>query len=798
MIRALRMQASIWGRQAWDILGGSVGVLRDELRAHVRLDLPLAIICAVYFAAWLPIVGRAADDPVRLRCCVLDEPPLSMALDGMRALPYGDPFNFVLAPARKEPLPRYYGALNYAGVGYYYGGVYMGLAFLAYGPLQALGLPPFPTAPIVLRVLSTLSGLLALIVTYNFARRHVGRVGALIAGLLLLFDGYFIYYAVVVHPDMTQLALALLVLVVACRHVEGGSLESLAAVGILAGMVQGTKMGGPWLMPLAGLVLVLGVYRSTGTLWSASALRRLAKRGAALFLLALAVYFVTTPYAFIRPDFYRMTKVVLGLMGNSWIVPTNFTSWISSLWSHFGKWVLIPVLIDAALVLMLSLRRPCWPLLLAITLGLSQVLWYGLNGRLWVELGYMLGAFAVIGLLAGDFVERLASLLRRIPVFGKPAKYAVAGAAALVVFAPGWWTFVNIALSYRLTDEQTQFQIDRWAEEGNITHSARILADDVAYFDPQQFPNAYQRGDLLTYDELYRFRPDYIVISSSMYDAPHFAAARKTQHFSMQQAGPFSVRLYQDLLDNKPPAARGIEFVRRFAPSLNRHEECTASRSPSNGDPVVSVLGEVATRIRDTLGSGGLGGWLSTKIADQTSPIELSLVMVDALRGHRCVSFGPTLLLYRVEPPGSANGISQPIASSSWKLLSPVDGFDGDPASRWMPAIDDTADAPWLGFDYGGGAERTISHIHIEWLNKKLAAPRIAVDFEDAPGGAWHPAAVFDLAQPDATSLAAGSPVAERDIPPAGAHRLWRVRFLDLPQKWRVGVRQLRLSDHGP
>jgi hypothetical protein len=116
---------------------------------------------SVYLVLFFPIILRATDNPQLLTCCVNDEAPLSMALDGMRAFPYGDPFNFVLGPVKGTPLPDYWGKLNHAGVGYYYGGAYVRLAFLAYEPLQVLGLPPFPTAPIILRLVSTLSGLIS-------------------------------------------------------------------------------------------------------------------------------------------------------------------------------------------------------------------------------------------------------------------------------------------------------------------------------------------------------------------------------------------------------------------------------------------------------------------------------------------------------------------------------------------------------------------------------------------------------------------------------------------------------------
>src|SRR5262245_48651477 len=101
----------------------------------------------------------------------------------------------------------------------------MGLAFLVYAPLYALGLAAFPTAPIILRAISTASGLLALLITYNFCRSHAGRIAALVTVIVLLTDTYFVHYALIIHPDATQFALALLALAVAVRHLKEGDLE---------------------------------------------------------------------------------------------------------------------------------------------------------------------------------------------------------------------------------------------------------------------------------------------------------------------------------------------------------------------------------------------------------------------------------------------------------------------------------------------------------------------------------------------------------------------------------------------
>ncbi|MBV9018899.1 MAG: glycosyltransferase family 39 protein, partial [Alphaproteobacteria bacterium] len=694
-----RTSARAYLQRAAMVLVGAARVLVTEVHAHLRLDPFLAVIAVVFLIAFLPVVGRATDTPQMLRCCIVDEPPLSMALDGMRVMPYGDPFNFILALAKGQTLPGYWGDINYAGVGYYYGGVYVGLGFLVYGPLQALGFPPFPTAPVILRVLSELAGLVSLIIIYNFARRHIGRIGAVVAVLLLLTDSFFIYYSTIVHPDMTQLALALLALAVATRHAEDGGVESLLALGLLSGAVQGTKLGGPWLVPMAALAVWFGVRRYRAS--TVRLLARLVGRGAVLCLTALVAYAVTTPYAFVSPDFLRMTTRVVEIHTSNMLVTTTAWTWLARLWAHFGPAIMILAAVGVAIVALSALfGRVRRGLVLAVILGASQLLWYSLNEKLWVELGYMLVAFAVIALLSGEAVEFARRLAARAGPAGRAAGVISATVVPAAIVAAGWWTTAEYALFDRLLATNTAFQIGRWAAVGNIPPAARILIDNTAYFDPRQFPSAYMRGDLLTYNELYRYHPDYIVLSSDIYDAAHFAELRRTQHYTMQNEGPMSLRLYQDLLRTDRPGPSpvpGIDYVRAF--SANAEDppmDCPAAAvllsdyRPWLGGDAPERLSAMSLRL---FGANPAGRWIAGRLTGQAVAINMAGRLIDEIRGRLCASTGATLRVYRVNQPGAPDGFSEPIASSSWRGLSPLDAFDGAP-SHWMPSPDDPAEHP--------------------------------------------------------------------------------------------------------
>src|SRR5262249_29513099 len=209
-------------------------------------------------ALFVPAIPAGTDNALMLAAFVNDEPALTMALDAMTKKPHGNPANFYThLDGSQRDLPEHWHHLRY-GLFTYYGGTYLDLGYLVYKPLRQLGVPAFPAGPIILRSISFLASLLTLVFLYNLARRHSGRLAAVLAAVLLMTDRYLAYYTTIIHPDTLQLCLSLFAWLLAARHAEDGALASLAALGLVAGLVQGTKVGGPWLIPMALLALFRG------------------------------------------------------------------------------------------------------------------------------------------------------------------------------------------------------------------------------------------------------------------------------------------------------------------------------------------------------------------------------------------------------------------------------------------------------------------------------------------------------------------------------------------------------------
>jgi hypothetical protein len=215
-------QQFLGARQLW---GAVCGVIWHTLQEYLACDIPVAVITLLFVIAFAPLIPRTTENAQKLAAFINDEPALTMALEAMTVRPYGNPANFYERRGHTPQLPAHWGHIHYTGFTYY-GGTYLDLGYLVFGPLHALGASTFPTAPIILRTISALAGLLSLILLYNFAKRYAGTVVGCMAVVFLMTDSHFLYYTSIIHPDTLQLFLALLALLVAVRHTEDGQMAS--------------------------------------------------------------------------------------------------------------------------------------------------------------------------------------------------------------------------------------------------------------------------------------------------------------------------------------------------------------------------------------------------------------------------------------------------------------------------------------------------------------------------------------------------------------------------------------------
>lgn len=556
-----------------------VKVIALTLRQYLRLDIYIGAVIVVFALIYVPTIPRATDNATMLATATNDDPWLTMALDATLAKPFGNPANYFDRSIKAHnDIPSRWGKLRYDAITYYGGAVFM-LATPIYAVARLAGLPPFPTAPIILRSISVLGGLLSLIVLCNFAKRLDMRWAGLLGAVYLMTDFQFGVWTRMAHPDTLQVFFALLALVVGLRHADRGDLASLAALGLLCGFVQGAKAGGPWTVPMGLLAMVWGLHAAKHRLRE---LKPLFQRTVLLGSTALLGYFISTPYVFTNSYLWRTFREVWTIQGLGGTDDGPFgritlLTWIDAIYAHIGP--LAAVLVVVALIrIALELFRT--PLNRAVTLAgvlsASQFVWYAGFGKYWVLVGYLVLAIGLMAVLAFDscivLLQRLLQLgLRSAPrLHFAASRIATVTVVSIAVLLGAPRVLQNLTVTMVLVPyrDSTQVAVNEWAIRAGVLGTDRILYDDMAYLDPSRFPNAISHPKP-TWGTIDSKTPDYLVLSSSIYDVPYYRPLLENQKLSRGDSfdlatGAYSVRLYQDLLPYDkfgPTAIPGIDYV---------------------------------------------------------------------------------------------------------------------------------------------------------------------------------------------------------------------------------------------
>jgi len=533
------------------------------LCSSLRLDWPIGLLCALYLLCVFPAVTRQVENPQLMAAFSNDEPFLVMALDATTRFPWGNPGNYFDAHKNAhQSIPEYWGRLRYDGITYYGGAMYT-FAFPVYAVLRLAGFPPFPTAPILLRLLVAFAALASLIVLYNIGKsRGVAWAGLIAAGYLGT-DTFFIYYATNIHPDTIQLAFGLLAFVAAASHVRGGDRATLIAFGLFCGVVQASKFGGPWLVPAALIALTLGLHDRLQ--WQKWISRAMLLVGA-----ALCGWVITAPYTFLDRYYFDTLISAWAIVTTAPFGEVTLFSWFRALLEHLGQLAIVLAAI--------ALARAAWmartphrdpELILAAVIALSQILWYGGAGKIWIVIGYLLVGIGLSALFVLETIGLVVRRLVRATSIPKPIRIAALLLIGVLILVPRASMAVDHLLGLQLWRQSTMIALNRWASEGGIPQGSKIVFDDLAYFDPKRFPNARMHGGVLTWPAVKTYDPDYIVLSGSLYNAPWYVQLRRTQKLDHQDSNPFSMRLYQDLLvrDDPGPVMTGVDLIKVISPA---------------------------------------------------------------------------------------------------------------------------------------------------------------------------------------------------------------------------------------
>lgn len=580
-------------------VGSELREISDGFRRYLRPDLLIASFCVLYLAFFAPLTERGTANPRMLAAYSNDEPFLVMALEAMLVEPFGNPGNyFDPQQAASQQLPPHWGSLKYPNITYY-GGAMFELALAPYAILRAVGLSAFPTGPIVLRTITLIAGVLSLLVLYNIAKERGSRAAGLLTVMFMASDQNFLYYTSFIHPDALQMCFALFAFVFATEHSKRGSRASLIAFGLFCGFVQGTKLGGPWLIPTGMIAIWFGA-RATAIsrfgLADGAGRARLGKifgfNALVLGLATLAGFFISTPYAFIDSYYIRSMTIAYQIVSQDHLQlanPTSLISWATSAADYVGPLGITLFAVALLRYAYLTYERP-WAdpaATLAITVSATQFLWFGITGRLWHVMGYLIFGFGLMALLTFEAAVAVAqrvgaSASKRSLLAGFRAERLSAIVLMLVIATAAdgrLFTVVHWLVEMKSQKRSTVIAANDWAVNNAVSASAKILFDDLAYFDPVRFPNAQMHGGVLKWVDVDRINPDYILLSSSLYGSDWMKNLIATQRLEPLDTNPFNVRLYQDLLVSDqfgPTKISQIRLVNILRPKIYRRQALSA------------------------------------------------------------------------------------------------------------------------------------------------------------------------------------------------------------------------------
>ncbi|RPI29382.1 MAG: phospholipid carrier-dependent glycosyltransferase [Chloroflexota bacterium] len=118
-----------------------------------------------------------------------------------------------------------------------------------------------------------LLGLLALVLSFLFARRLFGLLPALVGFLLIAFDPFHIALSRVLHVDGLLADLTLLSMLAFLMYLQGRSRAALVVSAVAAGLAWLTKSPGLFLIPLIALLVLFDLLRTKST-WGEAGWRK--------------------------------------------------------------------------------------------------------------------------------------------------------------------------------------------------------------------------------------------------------------------------------------------------------------------------------------------------------------------------------------------------------------------------------------------------------------------------------------------------------------------------------------------
>ncbi len=770
--------ARLWG-QARPILVESRIAAKDEVDVLFPRDWCVLILVLIGVLAFAPLITRSTDSALHLAAFVNDEPALTMGLDAMTHWPLGNPANLYGQAGGSPAQP----GADWRGIGYfnfnYYGGVYLGLGFVSYAPLSFIGVPTFPTAPIILRALSALAGILSIWLLYGLGKKYAHASVGFVAALFLLTEPGLIYYSLIIHPDTVQLFVGLVFLAFAIRHAEDGRMASLFLMACALGLSQGAKFGAVWSLPTALLAVYLGLTLSAAGPIGEKVLA-FVKRVFALGVISITVWLASTPYA--------LGSYYLGMISSTWAAVTSSTlesgsaaQWLAGIKDNLG--LVLTVLACASLlwVLVRVLRGAgARAFLLIAVLAVSQILYFTLLSKVWVVVYYLMLGLSLLAILYAAMIKDLFDRLFQNVNVRRVALLVLVAPVFALLLAQRSASGVGLVAKEYLRDNSTVTQLSTWADGHGLNAEDKVVWDDIAYLDPYTYPNGQMHGGLMRWFDLRFYDPDYVVLSSSIYDSAWWSKQIQEQSLERDSTEPLSVRLYQDFLGASTdgvPAYKWVEDVGTIAPTAPP-PAYNASESS-----IHRVLAKVPI----------VGPSLASEYAVFRSAVQQISRMALNISGDRRDITGPTLRIFRIAPAGGACGRETAFASSTLNTAyRPVYAFDGMPGRAWTSKERGaTVAGEFVGIDFGCETEIAGDTVAIEWGLPVDVPTQVGIEVSQ-DGDQW---AALGAYEPQIVKTGEVGQVSVFELPETVQSRFWRVKAIEDSPDGGFFIRDIRITN---
>jgi hypothetical protein len=276
------------------------------------------------------------------------------------------------------------------------------------------------------------------------------------------------------------------------------------------------------------------------------------------------------------------------------------------------------------------------------------------------------------------------------------------------------------------------------------------------------------RGGVLTWADVNRIDPDYIVLSSSLYGAAWMKNLIATQRFERSDPREYNVRLYQDLLLSDEPGRTNIPRIQ-----LEKIIRPQGRRLSAAMKPIMARLGAVCA-----------DWWFCEEnFADQVklgTDIERRIRLLADNRAEPLS--GPELRIYRIRK-GKAFGAG---TAAGYNVAN---AFDHSTTAWACAYFGSAAKQCSIGYDFGAEDKTSVKAVEVQWVYGLSTPPAFNIEYSD-DNVIWTSGARMDVREYPADTP--NFRIDSFSVPDCGPHRYWRLTISEMPDNVGFAIAELK------